>query len=133
MLSVDWLEADQGELPAGTGASIDFTLTAGTSYAGRPYLLCGTMSGTIPGTTLPGGVAVLPINRDAVTDFIYRNLGLPLFVDFNGALDGGGSGAARLDAPPLPPSWAGRTLHFAFALTTPWDFASNPVTVEIVP
>jgi hypothetical protein len=34
---------------------------------------------------------------------------------------------------PLPPVAVGITMHFAYALNGPWDFASNPVGVEIVP
>jgi hypothetical protein len=33
----------------------------------------------------------------------------------------------------MPPGMAGVTLSFAYALNNPWDFASNPVGIEIVP
>jgi hypothetical protein len=55
-----------------------------------------------------------------------------LFQDFMGALDGNGKAAAQMNLPPVP-GFAGTTLTFAYAINAPWDFASNPVAVEIVP
>jgi len=133
LLTADTLTSDSAVLSAGAGGPVGLTLVAGSGNAGRDYLVCGSMSGTSPGTTLPGGAVVIPINRDPVTDYIYRNLGSPMFVDFQGVLDASGSGAAQLVAPPLPAAWIGRTLCFAYATVAPWDFASNAVAVEIVP
>jgi hypothetical protein len=53
-------------------------------------------------------------------------------MDFTGMLDGSGMAAAQLNLGPAPGA-AGTTLHFAFALNAPWDFASNAVPVSIVP
>jgi hypothetical protein len=127
------LAADSAQIPASTGATINFALDAGALNAGRTYLLAGGSSGTDPGTVLPGGMAAIPLNRDRVTDYILARLNTPGFADFFGTLDGNGEATAQLNAPPLPPSWAGTTLHFAYALAGPWDFASMAVVVEVVP
>jgi len=125
------LMVDVHEIPE-SGGAIDFALDAGASWGERNYLLCGTLSGTSPGTPLPGGLASIPLNRDWFSDYILANLGRPLFTDFWGALDSAGEAQAGLDAPPLP-GWAGTTFNFAFCLSDPWDFASNAVAVEVVP
>jgi hypothetical protein len=127
------LTADAATIPAATGGSVGFGLDAGTGSAGRDYILAGSMSGTDPGTLLPGGMATIPINRDAFTNFILANLNGQLFADFRGVLDGSGQAGASLNAPPLPPAYVGRKMDFAFALMNPFDFASNAVRVEIVP
>ena len=55
------------------------------------------------------------------------------FDNFNDNLDSLGRGSARLSFPALPPEAVGVVMHFAFSLNLPWDFASNAVSVEIVP
>jgi hypothetical protein len=48
--------------------------------------------------------------------------------------DGRGDVQATFDTlGPLPPGTWGFGLYFAYALNNPWDFASNPVAVHIVP
>ncbi len=125
------LLASAGTLPA-AGGTIDFSLDAGSSQAGRNYLLCSSLSGTDPGTLLPGGLVVIPLNRDWFTDYVLARLNTSTFSDFWGSLDPAGTAQAQLNAPPIP-GWVGTTLHFAFALNAPWDFASNAVAVEVVP
>lgn len=128
------LEADVTAIPAAAGGAAEMDLHAGKTNAHRGYVVfCGN-SGTQPGTPLPGGMAVLPLNADS---FTYRAIGLlntSRFVGFEGALDAMGAGFARFDTLGPLPTWAvGRTLVFAYGLTDPWDFASNPVLVEIIP
>jgi len=130
--AADTLTADTDVLPGNTGGTVNFSLAAGSDNANRRYLLAGSRSGTQPGTLLPGGLATIPLNRDQITDFILGRLNSPPFTDFYGTLDPQGNAAAQLNAPPVP-SMIGMTLHFAYALASPWDFASNPVEVEIVP
>ncbi|MCD4726763.1 MAG: VCBS repeat-containing protein, partial [Pirellulales bacterium] len=62
------LEADTGTIPA-AGGSVNFSLNAGGGNKNRIYLLAGSVSGTSPGTLLPGGLATIPLNRDWFTDF----------------------------------------------------------------
>ena len=127
------LIADAAEISASTGATVTFTLSAGAAQANRPYLLAGTASGTDPGTLLPGGLVTIPLNRDYVTNYILAHMGPPSFIDFSGNLDGTGQGTAQLVVGPLGASWIGTTLHFAYAHSAPWDFASKAVEINIVP
>lgn len=127
------LSASDTQLSAAAGGSIGFDLDAGAAMINRGFLLVGSMSGTEPGTPLPGGLATLPLNRDWFTDFILARLNSGLFQNFQGTLDASGQGAAQLNAPPFSPTWVGTTMHYAFATTYPFDYASNAVAVEIVP
>lgn len=126
-----FLMADAGGFPASTGGTINFVLTAGEDHAGRTYLLLGGVSGTFPGTTLPGGL-VLPLNWDAFTNLVLAYCNTTLFFDFLGNLDAKGTGKARLNAPPAP-GLTGTVMHYAYCLNKPFDFTSNPVAVEITP
>lgn len=126
------LWCDQDSIPASTGGTVEFSLSAGEQFAGRGYLLAGSMSGTSPGTPLPGGQVTIPLNRDWFTDYILANLNNAIFSSFLGTLDGTGRATAWLNTPPIP-TWAGTTMHFAFATMNPYDFASIPLAVEIVP
>jgi parallel beta-helix repeat protein len=57
----------------------------------------------------------------------------PLFKNFVGLLDGHGQASAEFNSfGPLPSDMAGRTLYFAYALKSPWDFISNPVPVRVL-
>lgn len=127
------LAHDSPTLSASAGGTIEFQLDAGETYATRDYLLLGTRSGTEPGTLLPGGNVTIPLNRDRFTDYVISHLDTPQFAEFSGGLDAGGAATVALCVDPLGQSWVGRTLHFAFATSRPWDFASNAVAVEIVP
>ena len=109
------------------------TLEAGEDHAGRAYILTGSTSGTFPGTVLPGGLAVIPLNRDFFTGYVLDRLNTPRFMDFKGHLDGSGNGSAALDLGPIPSGWVGTTMWFAFATQSPYDFASNPVEIRIEP
>jgi len=116
-----------------SGGSVDFELNAGSQNGGRSYLLAGSVSGTEPGTLLPGGLATIPLNRDWFTEFILSRLYTPIFSDFVGILDPSGLAAVSLNAPQLNPGWVGTTMHFAYAISNPWDFTSCPAAIEIVP
>lgn len=126
------LSADQSKLSATSGGTVAITLNGGGSSAGRTYLVAGSLSGTDPGTPLPRG-PVLPLNRDAFTGFVLNNLNGPVFTDFLGVLDSGGFATAELNAPPLVPVLVGSQVVFACALMNPWNTASNPVRIDIVP
>jgi|GEM_PF-3066959 len=127
------LLAQPVDLSAGAGGTINFDLITGAGNAGRTYVLLGSVSGAAPGTLLPGGLATLPLNRDFETNFIIARLNTPLFANFRGTLDPAGIGAARLNAPPFSPALVGKVAHCAFCLTIPYDYASNPVDIAIVP
>ncbi len=124
--------ADSYSLP-GTGGQITLNLDAGPAFAGREYIVAGTASGTEPGIPLPGG-NTLPINRDALTNYILGHINGPVFQDFQGYLDGSGKGTALVDTlGPVPAPYVGATISFAFTMTTTYDFASNPISIEVEP
>jgi hypothetical protein len=127
------LKANRYTLSSRDADSIEFFLDGEPENAFRNYLLLGSASGTEPGTPLPGGSATLPLNWDAVTDFVARFINTPIFTDFMGALDGNGQAQAQLNTfGPLGPGFVGTELSFAFACDHPWDYVSNPISIEIV-
>jgi len=97
------------------------------------YIVLGSMTGNAPGLALPGGKAVLPINWDAFTSFVFNHMNSSLFTNFLGTLDASGSGWALFDPQGALAGLVGFTMSFGYAINNPWDFASNPVNVEIVP
>jgi hypothetical protein len=126
------ISLDNTVIPETTGASIHFTLDAGPAKAGRNYVLLGSVSGQSPGTPLPGGYAVLPLNWDILTDVMFELINGPAFQNFLGTLDGNGMATATLNAPPLP-GFANVALYFAFCINNPFDYASNCQIIWIVP
>ncbi|MFH2000602.1 MAG: SBBP repeat-containing protein [Planctomycetota bacterium] len=125
------LFSDLDTFSCSQGGIIHFTLTAGEENANRIYLLLISLSGTEPGYLLPGGQATLPLNWDLYTSFCIDLINSTLFCDFLGTLDGSGNGAAQFNAPPLPLTLVGQTLHLAYALNKPFDFASNSVGIYL--
>jgi parallel beta-helix repeat protein len=125
------LYSDTYVIPEDTGGVSNFIFNAGEDNANRNYILLGSVSGTDPGTPLPGGMATLPINWDAFTNIVLTLLNTSVFVNFLGTLDGSGTATAQLNVPPVT-GFAPLTMHYAYALNNPWDFVSNPVAVEIV-
>jgi len=126
------LTCDTYLLPESTGGSVSFALSAGKPGINRGYLLLGGVSGTDPGTPLPGGQAVLPLNWDGFTNVVLTFLNTPIFSGFQGMLDSTGRGSAELNAGPVS-GFAGTLMYYAFLLDKPFDWASNPVVIEIVP
>jgi hypothetical protein len=127
------LAANVHKVPEATGGAVDLTLTAGVTNANRNYLIVGGTSGTSPGLPLPGGSATLPINWDGFSHLEMSLLNTYPFLNFLGSLDGQGKAYAQFNVPPLPGGCAGVKFYFAFCLNSPFDFTSNPVTIEIVP
>jgi len=127
------LSSSDNVLSASAGGKIDFSLNAGVGNSGRKFILLGSITGTSPGTPLPGGAALLPLNWDAFTDLVLLLLNTPVFQNFLSTLDGSGKAQAAFNTFGPVPGAAGLTLSFAYALNNPWDYASNAVNVEIVP
>jgi hypothetical protein len=90
------------------------------------------MSGFEPGFALPGGHVTLPVNWDVLTDQILLLINTPVFSNFLSKLDIHGAAEAELATGPLDPAFVGLVMHYAYALNMPFDYASNPVQVEIV-
>lgn len=120
-------------IPTTVGGAVQFDLDAGPANAGRTYVLLGGVSGTYPGTTLPGGTTTLPVNWDVLTRVIMTQMNTSLFTNFMNELDVLGRSWACIHSRPLNQVAAGATAHFAFALSGPYNFASNAAPVDIVP
>jgi hypothetical protein len=126
------LASNKPTLSSTVGGAVALSLDAGAQNAGRTYVLFGSMTGTSPGVPLPGG-ATLPLNWDAFTDIALSLVNTPVFTAFAGQLDGEGRATATLDTLGPAPVALGLTLHFAYGLHGPWNFASNPVAVRFSP
>jgi hypothetical protein len=127
-----WLQADTFAIPEITGGTANFLLLAGVENANRTYILLGGITGTDPGTPLPGGKTTLPLNWDFFTNVVLQYVNSPVFKNFMGTLNSNGSGTAQLNIGPVP-GVAPMTMHFAYALNGPWNFVSGSIAVEIVP
>jgi len=126
------LQVDYDKIFHVLGGKRSFDLNAGSQNANRAYALLGSISGTSPGTPLPGGAVTLPLNYDSFTSMIISNFNCPVFSDFLGVLDSEGKADAILNATgAIDPVFIGVVMHFAFTLNKPWDFVSNSVSVEI--
>lgn len=125
------LTTDTHTLPE-TGGTANLTLNAKAAQANRTYLIFSGFTGTIPGTPLPGGFVTLPLNWDAFTNMALNLVNTPFFVNFAGVLDASGGATAQFNILNTPGA-AGVTVYFAFGLYFPWDYASNPVGIEIIP
>jgi hypothetical protein len=125
------LGSDRGSLSAATGGTIDFTLCAGLEHANKSYALLGGVSGTSPGTPLPGGLATLPLNVDPFTDLVLAMINSPVFANFLGSLDGASTSTAQLKCGPLPPELIGLKMYFAYTFYNPFDCVSNHLEAVI--
>ncbi|MHC4942696.1 MAG: right-handed parallel beta-helix repeat-containing protein [Planctomycetota bacterium] len=126
------LVTDGYALSAASGGNVVFSLRAGRLHQKRDYIILGGMSGFEPGFALPGGHVTLPVNWDVLTDQILPLINTPVFSNFLSKLDIHGAAEAELATGPLDPAFVGLVMHYAYALNMPFDYASNPVQVEIV-
>ena len=128
------LSVSDNAISAATGGALDLGISAGTANGNRGYLVFAGVSGTNPGTPLPGGQATLPINWDVFTNVALQLVNTPMFKDFTGILAANGRGKATLDLSfPLPPAAVGMVMHFAMAVSDPFDYVTNATGVEITP
>ena len=125
------LSADTNTISGATGGAVNFTLDAGLGQANRSYFMFSGVSGTVPGTTLPGGV-ILPINWDVFTNYVIDQYSAPYFTNFLGQLDASGMASAKFDTQGSI-GISGFSIYFAFGLYGPWNFASNAVTIDVIP
>lgn len=129
------LQATPDVLSAAAGGRVDFTLDAGPSWGGAPYLLAAGSTGAAPGLRFRD--AALPFAPDFATLWLFRRLGHPALAGFQGNLDAAGRAAASLDLPPgahLPPVLVGRTWRFAFLATQGLHvWTSDVAQVELMP
>lgn len=128
------LGADLFSLSQVAGGKVNFTLNGRKGNGNRGYFLLGSITGTTPGIPLPGGIRMLPVNPDPFTLTTILLANTPMMKGFSGLLDPKGSAFAVLDTRgPLPVGSERLILSFAFPVDGAWDFASNPVNIEIIP
>jgi hypothetical protein len=126
------LQAWTLSLEASTGGQIELMLNGGEFNAFRQYLIMGSMSGKVPGNPLPDGGGFFFLNLDLFSSIVWQLTNTIHFQDFLGNLDAFGKATALIDLPPIP-DFAGETMHLAFVLLgPPWDFASNPLDIEVI-
>jgi len=129
------LWADAYSITVSTGGVVNYNLDCGSGAAGRRYLLLGSMSGAVPGFSLPGGMHV-PINWDQFTSTVISSLSTPVFQDFLGTLDAEGRATAVLNTyGPVIPACAGLEAGFIFIMSPPpaWNFVSNVIPLTFDP
>lgn len=122
------LSADNYALPE-TGGTVIYSLYGYPENAGKNYIMVGSVSGTEPGTPLPGGKATLPLNWDVFTNIIIQLINTPIFSDFMGTLDGNGTATATFNFPGASGT-SGLFMYFAYALSG-WEYVSNPIEIFI--
>ena len=123
--------ADTYFIPALTGGSVNLFLDAGAAYAGRKYAVLSSITGTTPGTPLPGGT-ILPLNWDVWTDFVLTWSNTGFFVNFIGTLDAAGKSIATINAPVAGPTFIGLRTFWAFTLYDPFGYVSNPIAIDFI-
>ena len=96
----------------------------------RYYIVLGSVSGTQPGFPLPGGLATLPLNWDVFTDIVLSMINTTVFQEFLGQSPW--NKKPVLKTGPIPGA-AGISLYFAYTVNMPFDFASHPMRIDIVP
>ena len=128
-----WISSD--EVSVANGGRVDFTHIVDTERTGDFYYLLGSLTGTLPGTPLPGGLH-LPLNEDVllIGMLTYPNLGV--FEDTLGMVDAQGRASSAIDIPPglLLPALIGLEMNLLHALVDGTGYVvevSNVVTVTI--
>lgn len=127
------IRADPPTIDESTGGSVNFFLDAGPDDAYRTYLILGSLTGTSPGSPLPQGHVILPLNWDFFTDIVWDYKTTLIFSNFLGTLNDIGRAQAQFNVGPLPPGSAGTIIYFAFTCNKPFNLASHPVEVLVVP
>lgn len=138
--SLDWvvyvrrrtdLHASSTQMSIAAGGSQELTFSPGAAFAGRPYVLYSTLSGTTPGT--PVGTVLLPINIDGWTRFASLNPGAS-FEFTTGIVPASGSVDMRFSIDPARMvGLVGLTMHHAVLLGPPFDYASDVVELRLLP
>jgi Family of unknown function (DUF1028)/Invasin, domain 3 len=126
-----WASAPQ--LSAAAGGTVSFVLRPGVAFANRSYVLGLSGSGSVPGIQVSPTV-VIPLNPDPILFLSLSLANSPSLPGSMGQFDASGRATAQLVAPPgVATSLQGSSLTAAFATTNPIDFASNAVTIAVVP
>ena len=109
----DFLSGSPDLISLSTGGTQSYALNAGSAFAGMPYLLLGSMSGTDPGIPLDG--LLLPLNADAYLLQVLIHPNTPPLSGSFGNLDAEGKATASFTLPPgLPLSLLGAQFDHAY-------------------
>jgi hypothetical protein len=114
------------------GADVPITLNLDPAFAGLPYHVLCSGSGTVPGTVVWG--AAVPLNVDALH---LLSLGAPNTAPFlatAGLLDGAARAEATFAAPPglLDPN-VGGLIHWAVVVRAAPPLVSGPLSFAVLP
>ena len=126
------MTANVGNVSLGGLGSQILSLDAGDVNAGRGYFILGSVTGTTPGITVASGTNI-PLNAD---DYFFLLVDNPNTFISNqmSTLDGLGQATATISVPgSTPPILIGMTFDHAFVTLGPIDFASNSVSLTLVP
>lgn len=126
-----WLSVDTYTISALSGGTVQMYLNAESGHSGMKYCILGSITGTYPGTVLPGG-ATLPLNWDPFTNLALGLVNSSIFDNFMGTLNVNGQAVAKINTEPIPSGFIGLKMYYAYTLYTGFDFVSNPVVIEIV-
>lgn len=128
------LWADAGMVSVATGRTVTLDLDAGPAFAGRDYIVGGSLSGTTPGMVASPTLTV-PLNLDPfLVSTITSWKNSTLLTNSAGLLDAVGRATTTINvAPGQAAPIAGSLTHWAFATLNPTDIASNAVPIVIVP
>jgi hypothetical protein len=109
-------------------------LQVGPLNAGRPYWTLGSLSGTSPGLSILPTGTYLPLNEDFYMHHLIANPNAGPVFNQVGSTDASGSAVITVQVPSgLPPSVIGLVVHHAVVLIHPVDFATNAVSLTLVP
>ena len=129
------LWASTADVSVANGGRIDFTHLLDSERSGDFYYLLGSLTGTLPGIPLPGGVH-LPLNEDVllIGMLVYPNIGV--FEDTLGMVDPQGRAASAIDIQSglLLPALIGLEMDLVHAIVDGTGYVvevSNVVTVTI--
>lgn len=132
------LETDTPTASISQAGQQELTVCTPETWAGRTFLVLGTVNGTTPGILFAGDV--LPINYDGYMHYLLVATGSGMIWPQVGALNPGGKGVNTIQLPPgLHPDCVGVVAHHLALLFDPVDGANlylrsaGPATLELVP
>lgn len=119
------------ELSVSSGGAVPFTINAGASQSGAPFVLLGSASGTQPGSSFSG--LNVPLNSDRLFNLMLFAQP-PLLVGSPGLLDADGRASVSFaPTPGLLTSLAGLHSDWAAAVLGASATVLGPVGLELLP
>jgi len=121
-------------IPCSTGKQVTFTIKAGLSNSGKPYMMWMSATGNFPGVMVQG--QHIPLNMDALFLFGLSNPNFAGSTGFIGNLDFFGMASPTLTLPPdIHKNFEGIPIYFAYVITAPGpklpiSFVSTPVHIN---